>query len=421
MISFYLRDKSSALTSVYCSINSPGQKRICLAIPNCKINPKDWEKGAMKTGRGRIENGRIQDKLDNFKKTVKEFFDQYYQFYSKYPSEKHLNEFLQSDKSLDNYFEKREKIKIVDLFESIIQRRETGKEINKGKNFSYQSITLYKSTLKAIKGFQIWKGRKFLYVEEFESKSLIEEFEIYLTNELDMMINTIGNKMKTLKSFLQIAWSDGVIQFNPFKKHGIQIYTEETDAVVFTKEEMLELEELDLSDNPYHDRIRDQYLIYLWSGIRKSDLRNLLAVVNPHSNSFTFRTEKTGELCTIPAFDTIKRVAEKYKYKFPEPIHDNDVLREIKVICKRLTTMSNNVEKKYTRGGQKKRDIKKKYELVVIHTARRTLATQLVEHGLQYEQVMKITGHKKLSTLQKYIKSDSNIEQMLEVGRKIRR
>ena len=328
---------------------------------------------------------------------------------------------MESDKSVDKYFNNREKMKIVELFENIIQRREAGKEINKGKNFSYQSITLYRSTLKAIKGFQKWKGRKFLYVEEFESKSLIEEFEIYLTNELDMMINTIGNKMKTLKSFLQIAWSDGIIHYNPFKKHGIQIYTEETDAIVFTKEEMLELEALDLSDNPYHERIRDQYLIYLWSGIRKSDLRNLLAVVNPNSNSFTFRTEKTGELCTIPAFETIKRVAEKYEYKFPEPIHDNDVLREIKVICKRLTTMNNNVEKKYTRGGQKKRDIRKKYELVVIHTARRTLATQLVEHGLPYEQVMKITGHKKLSTLQKYIKSDSNIEQMLEVGRRIRK
>jgi site-specific recombinase XerD len=62
----------------------------------------------------------------------------------------------------------------------------------------------------------------------------------------------------------------------------------------------------------------------------------------------------------------------------------------------------------------------KKYERVVIHTARRTLATQMVEHGLAYKQVMKITGHKKLTTLQKYIKNDSNIEQMLEVGRKIR-
>ena len=162
-------------------------------------------------------------------------------------------------------------------------------------------------------------------------------------------------------------------------------------------------------------------MIFLWSGVRKSDFRNLLAVVNPHSKSFTFRSEKTGELFTIPAFDTIKKVAEKCNYQFPELVPDNDVLREIKVIFKRLTTMNNNVEKKYTRGGKKKRDILKKYERVVIHTARRTLATQLVEHGLPYEQVVKITGRKKLSTLKKYIKSDSNIEQMLEVGRKIRR
>ena len=125
-------------------------------------------------------------------------------------------------------------------------------------------------------------------------------------------------------------------------------------------------------------------------------------------------------MCTILAFGTIKRVAEKYNYRFPELVPNNDVLMEIKVICKRLTTMNNNVEKKYTRGGQKKRDIKKKYELVVIHTARRTLATQLVEHGLEHSQVMKITGHKKLSTLQKYIRSDNNIKQMLEVGRRMR-
>lgn len=43
--------------------------------------------------------------------------------------------------------------------------------------------------------------------------------------------------------------------------------------------------------------------------------------------------------------------------------------------------MNNNVEKKYTRGGKKKRDILKLYDRVVIHTARRSQATQLIEHG----------------------------------------
>jgi hypothetical protein len=52
-------------------------------------------------------------------------------------------------------------------------------------------------------------------------------------------------------------------------------------------------------------------------------------------------------------------------------------------------------------------------------TSANSIATQCYEHGLPLAQIMKITGQKKLSTLQKYIKSDSDIEMMLEVGNSI--
>jgi integrase len=74
------------------------------------------------------------------------------------------------------------------------------------------------------------------------------------------------------------------------------------------------------------------------------------------------------------------------------------------------------VEKKYTKQGVAVREMKKKYEMVMIHTARRTLATILANRGLPYHQIMKITGHKKLTTLQRYIKSDADIDQILAVG-----
>ena len=45
------------------------------------------------------------------------------------------------------------------------------------------------------------------------------------------------------------------------------------------------------------------------------------------------------------------------------------------------------------------------------------LATVLVENGLKHEQVMKIIGHKKLLTL---VKSGTDIDQMLEIGKNIR-
>ena len=47
------------------------------------------------------------------------------------------------------------------------------------------------------------------------------------------------------------------------------------------------------------------------------------------------------------------------------------------------------------------------------------MATQCYEHGLPLAQAMKITGHKKLSTLQKYIKSDSDIQMMFDIGNSI--
>jgi hypothetical protein len=140
-------------------------------------------------------------------------------------------------------------------------------------------------------------------------------------------------------------------------------------------------------------------LIYLWSGFCKGDLKNLLSVINPHTNKFVFRTDKTWETSQIPAFDTLIKVAEKYNYNFPEPIHDTIVLKDIKEICKLIPSMNITVQKKYTKGGQNKRDLLQKYQRIVIHTARRSLATVLVENGLKHEQVMKIIGHKKLLTL----------------------
>ena len=420
MVSFYIREKTKNKTSIMCSVQIQGMDRIIFPVQNMKINPRDWDNGRMHTGKGRQESGRIQDRLNKLRSDIESFAEEHYQLNGKYPNKNAVTTFLNSEKGVNEYFNRNSKIKIEHLFEKVIRRRTIGKELTRGKRFSNQTLLHYKSTLKAIVGFQQNKGRKYLNVEEFKSKELIEEFEIYLATELDMMINTIANKMKTLKSFLQIAWSEGIIDYNPFKKHGIIIYTEETDSVVFTRDEMIALEELDLSSNPFHEKIRDQYLIYLWSGIRKGDLKNLLAVINRHTDKFILRTEKTGEISEIPAFDTLKMVAEKYNYNFPEPVHDTIVLKEIKEICKMIPTMNIPVEKTFTKGGQTKREIFKKYQLILIHTARRSLATVLVENGLPHEQVMKITGHKKLLTLQRYVKSGTDIDQMLEIGKKIR-
>lgn len=74
------------------------------------------------------------------------------------------------------------------------------------------------------------------------------------------------------------------------------------------------------------------------------------------------------------------------------------------------------IEKKSTKGGKKVCVYLKKHQMIVIHTARRILATLSVDAGPPNHQVMKNTGHKKLTTLQKYIKSEADVDGMLAGG-----
>jgi integrase len=57
-----------------------------------------------------------------------------------------------------------------------------------------------------------------------------------------------------------------------------------------------------------------------------------------------------------------------------------------------------------TEGGKAIERTKKKFELVTVHTARRTFATLAYKAGLPANSIMKITGHRTERAFQKYIK-----------------
>ncbi len=419
MISFYIRNKKAKTGSIRCCVQPKGQKRFSFTVANSKIELSEWGIGQMKTGKGKQSNSQVQNRLNRLRELTETFYKEYFDKFHTSPNQEIYLDFLRSEMTNEEFFKRPDKTKLLDFVERITQRRETGKELHKGQEFSYATIESYNSLILSLKQFQIHKQKKHFLLEEWLRMDLIEDYEQYLTNNCQMSLNTIHNRLKVLKAFLQIGVNEGLIPYNPFKKFKKVLYTEDSDVVVFSKQELKELEELDFSDNQYYDRVRDQYLLYLWSAVRKSDLKNFVKVINPSSKVFKFRTEKTGELSEIPAFDTLRRLGAKYNYDFPRPYSDTIILEEIKNICKLIPSMNITIEKKFTKGGKKVREYKKKYEMIVIHTARRTLATLLADEGMKYHKIMKITGHKKLSTLQKYIKSDFDIDEMLEIGNSI--
>lgn len=421
MVTFYIKDKRKPETSIRCSVQPKGMQRFHFTVPNSKIKTQEWERGRMKTGKGKQTNSYIQNDLNKLREKIENFYFEYYHLYQKYPSQAAFLTFMRSNKTAAEYLILAKKVKLVDYIKEIIARRVEGRELYRGKRFSLNTVDCYNSLVLALEDFQTFNKKKHYYVDDFTSLKLIQDFQSFINSEKKMSKNTVYCRLKTLKTFLQIAVNEDVINFNPFKKYKIVLSTEESDTVVFTEEELRNLEALDFSDNKFYDQIRDQYLLYIWSGARKSDFKNFLSVINPTTKAFTFRSSKTGEPCEIPAFDGIHRVMKKYDYTFPKPIHETIVLREIKNICKLIPSMNITVEKKYTKGGIAVRELKKKYEMVCIHTARRTIATLLVENGVPDRDVMKLTGHKKLTTFQMYVKSQRNLDRILEIGNSIGR
>ena len=72
------------------------------------------------------------------------------------------------------------------------------------------------------------------------------------------------------------------------------------------------------------------------------------------------------------------------------------------------------IEIKETRGGEVTKRYYKKYDLICTHTARRTGATLMYLDGIPIYDIMKVTGHKSVTTLEKYIWADK-----LEVAQKL--
>ena len=94
---------------------------------------------------------------------------------------------------------------------------------------------------------------------------------------------------------------------------------------------------------------------------------------------------------------------DKYDGSLPNAISDqkmNDYLKEIAEKAK-LTEI---IIKAQTRGGSKTETSHNKWELVTVHTARRSFATNAFLAGVPSISIMKITGHRSEKSFLKYIK-----------------
>ena len=267
------------------------------------------------------------------------------------------------------------------------------------------------STYNALRDFEYDYG-SILYLQDI-TLSLIEEFVDYLadvrvsTREHKYLTrgglenSTINKRLDCLASLTRNFYnnSEATETILSCKQD-----SERTEVIRLTKEEIIELSELEVRSTS-EERIRDYFVFLCLTGLRFSDLTRITKTNFSKRNGlyilclYTHKTIKRAEIpLTARAYD----LATKYEFRFD--YYTNQAFnRQLKDLLERHHKFEDEIVE-YRQ--VKERVIQKvmmRREKISAHTGRRTFISILVEMGTSIPRIMAMTGHTKESTLKIYV------------------
>jgi integrase len=121
-----------------------------------------------------------------------------------------------------------------------------------------------------------------------------------------------------------------------------------------------------------------------------------------HDGVIRFTQVKTSASVLVPASPRLLLILDRNGGHAPH-IAQQHLNEWIKRACKAVG-IDERVEVSSSDGLRRKTEIKRKYELVSSHTARRTGITLLYMTGIPLQQVMLISGHKDQDSIRHYLR-----------------
>jgi integrase len=261
------------------------------------------------------------------------------------------------------------------------------------------TIKHYKQTVRILEEYRSYINRKI----KFEDVNL-EFYESFVKFSIakGYSTNTIGGLIKNVKVFMNEAFDRKLTLNVEFKNRKFRTPDEEVESIYLTQDEVRKIYNLDIRQNRRLERVRDIFIIGCFSGLRFSDLAKL-KVEHFNSDKLKIQTEKTGEVVIIPLHPFIKEILKKYGDRPPEIISNQKMNKYLKELGE-AAGLDENVLIHCTKGGEKVSERYKKFELITVHTARRSFATNAYLNNVPTISIMKITGHRTEKAFLKYIK-----------------
>lgn len=284
--------------------------------------------------------------------------------------------------------------------------------INNKKN---ETSKVYSQILKNFKAFP--SGSKL----DFKDLNInrLESFREYYQNtprEGSGEYYSRGTIFRHLKHFITIikkAEKYGIIINNDYKQNSWRVSAPNDDIsgndIILSEAEIKLLESSELDAR--FDKIRDTFLLGLYTGQRYSDYAKLSVdnVVLENGKEFIqILQKKTKELVKIPYSSKIKAIMTKYN-GYPKSISlqkFNNAIKELSellgfnepiIIYKDIPALNKVESNTYP-----------KWQFISTHTARRTFCTNAVLKGIPTKVIMQLSGHKNIRTFNNYVRINTN-------------
>lgn len=299
---------------------------------------------------------------------------------------------------------------LFELFEEFIQSARI-------KGRAYNTIRNYISLRNHLKAFEEYSGLK-LAAETYNLRTHDKLLQ-YLVYEEDQAPNTVFGVVKNLKVFLNFLTEERNISLLP-EVDKIKASYIDPEKIYLTWEELEKLQAVELRENL--DKVRDVYLFSCYTGLRYSDLKNLHPahiVERGNYKVVSLVQQKTQAKVEFALNAYALAILEKYKGKYLRclPVIVNQKMNSHLKEIGQLAGINSLAEKLTFDKGQPLRTMVPKHELLTVHTARHTFATQSLLKGMTVEVLQKILGHKKIQNTLVYAKivDDFKHQMMLNV------
>jgi integrase len=279
-------------------------------------------------------------------------------------------------------------------FNSWIIFREQTNQISQGR------IKRYRSTLNHLLNFHKTLPTK-VFLDELDVH-YIQMLTSYLISKKNLLNSTTVSVIKVVKAFLK----DMRNKYPSISEYHFKTlkFSKDPDppAIVFNEDELKKIESAELTRDSLI-RTRDFLIVHIHTLFRISDYKNVEDYnLDLNKKVIEIYQKKTGEPVRVPITSKVESILKKYDNKLPK-ISEQKYRENLKELC-RVVGIDDLIEIVRYSGNQRIVEVKPKYELISSHTARRTGITLLIKKGVPMSMIMRISGHRSIETLMKYVR-----------------